>query len=109
MEKSYFSHMQVSMCIVLWCVIQLGFPWFSNLQCVLRLGSRFFTCFVLFCFFPFPLASDATRIFEETKHSVEAREMMQAFFVGIFVEVREYPVLLCHIISRKQSPSRLTF
>lgn len=32
-------------------------------------------------------ASDATQIFEETKHSVEAREMMQAFFVGIFVEV----------------------
>ncbi|XP_068720941.1 E3 ubiquitin-protein ligase HERC2-like [Montipora capricornis] len=31
-------------------------------------------------------ASDATCIFEETKHSVEAREMMQAFFVGIFVE-----------------------
>ena len=34
-------------------------------------------------------ASDATQIFEETKHSVEAREMMQAFFVGIFVEVRK--------------------
>ena len=32
-------------------------------------------------------AADATQIFEETKHSVEAREMMQAFFVGIFVEV----------------------
>ena len=36
------------------------------------------------CYFS---ASDATQIFEETKHSVEAREMMQAFFVGIFVEV----------------------
>ena len=35
----------------------------------------------------FKPASDATQIFEETKHSVEAREMMQAFFVGIFVEV----------------------
>ena len=88
-----------------------GFP--MVFQLAMRFKARFTVfyvfCFVLFCFFPFPLASDATRIFEETKHSVEAREMMQAFFVGIFVEVREYPVLLCHIISRKQSPSRLTF
>lgn len=37
--------------------------------------------------FLFCSASDATQIFEETKHSLEAREMMQAFFVGIFVEV----------------------
>lgn len=32
---------------------------------------------------------DATKAFEESKHSQEAREMMQAFFVGIFVEVKE--------------------
>ena len=39
-------------------------------------------------------ASDATQIFEETKHSVEAREMMHAFFVGIFVEVSRINVTL---------------
>lgn len=59
-----------------------------------RLTFSYVFCFVLF-FFPFPLASDATFIFEETKHSVEAREMMQAFFVGIFVEVSD--VLSCCI------------
>ena len=53
--------------------------------------SRLTVSYVLF--FSLPLASDATFIFEETKHSVEAREMMQTFFVGIFVEVSD--VLSC--------------
>lgn len=39
-------------------------------------------------------AADATQIFEETKHSVEAREMMQAFFVGIFVEVINHSCII---------------
>lgn len=34
------------------------------------------------------IVHDATKAFEEANHSQEAREMMQAFFVGIFVEVK---------------------
>ena len=44
------------------------------------------------------VAADATQIFEENKHSVEAREMMQAFFVGIFVEVGLCYIHLCSLV-----------
>ena len=53
---------------------------------------------LFYVFFLFHSASDATQIFEETKHSVEAREMMQAFFVGIFVEVSSTTLLRLPVI-----------
>ena len=91
MEKNYFNHTQVSACMVRWCIIQLGvLCMFSQLS--VRFRDRLTVSYVFFGF-SLPLASDATFIFEETKHSVEAREMMQAFFVGIFVEVSD--VLSC--------------
>ncbi|XP_077868707.1 E3 ubiquitin-protein ligase HERC2-like [Saccoglossus kowalevskii] len=39
-------------------------------------------------------ARDATEAFEEAEHSAEAREMMQAFFVGVYVEPEQDVVVM---------------
>ena len=43
--------------------------------------------------FFFHTGQDASSIFETTHHSTEAREMMQAFYVGQYVEVGTHVLL----------------